>query len=192
MTTKHFLAYCILLGFGVLSISGCQANIRDYVRRLQKENPQGCMQCGELKLSKLCESSALSKSKAKTTCGKSSINYHMIFTKQNCGRAVVHCSSRFPKLDSVVVAIENPLLNLTSGNSSEMEINTSVFVEELQKNDFLDDEPDNFLYISPQKKTSTSTTLICNNEAKWEATTNDGKLITGITEVHCIVGKPTS
>ena len=150
------------------------------------------MQCKELKLSKLCESSALSKSKTNRACGKASINYHMVFTKQNCGKAVVHCSAKPPKLANAVIAVDNPFLNSTFNNATEeMELNTSLLVEEMQRDDFFDEEFDGFLYISPERKTSTSATVICNDKAEWEATSNDGRLVTGITEVHCIVGKNT-
>lgn len=148
------------------------------------------MQCEELKLSKLCESSVLSKSKKTRTCGKASISYHMVFTKQNCGKAVIHCSAKPPKLSNAVIAVDNPFLNSTFTNSTEeMELNTNLLVEQMQRDDFFDEELDGFLYISPEKKTSASATVICNDKAEWEATSVDGKVVTGITQVHCIVGK---
>lgn len=187
-TMQNLAAYCIIFSFTVYLASGCHSNIKEHVKKLQKDNPQGCMQCKELKLSKLCESSTLSNSQK--VCGKASINYHMVFTKQNCGRAVVHCSAKPPKLSHAVIAVDNPFLNSTFNNSTdEMELNTSLLVEEMQRDDFFDVELDGFLYISPEKRTSTSATVICNDKSEWEATTNDGRLVTGITQVHCIVGK---
>uniref|UniRef100_A0AC34QDA3 Uncharacterized protein n=1 Tax=Panagrolaimus sp. JU765 TaxID=591449 RepID=A0AC34QDA3_9BILA len=183
----------------------CQSTNMDVVRRTQRRHPQQCMQCSPIKISKLCEHAAINKNGNMLKCGKvSEPLYGMTYDekkKHYCAWVIVECFSRLSKIPTVI-AVDRFDLNVTTaatfnetiGNFTDIEIDTKLFIDEVQKIEKREvaDFGDNFspfIYISPEKTVLTSTKIHCNDNAEWEATANDGTKVAGFEKIHCVVGK---
>uniref|UniRef100_A0A7E4WCH9 C6 domain-containing protein n=1 Tax=Panagrellus redivivus TaxID=6233 RepID=A0A7E4WCH9_PANRE len=100
-----FLIACIAIIALVPAVVPCKSGaMKSYVDKLQKDNPQKCMQCPELNITTLCEVT----SGQKVDCGKATITYSLIKTPGLCGRAFVKCNAQ-KKRPTAIIAVEKDL-----------------------------------------------------------------------------------